>query len=291
MALLDRIREATAHRLDDLTPLWVAGERCGHVRPDLAARLRRGPGPIGRGPGGLWIDPALGDAPARTAALEPLLRRLSAEGALGAWWGERVPVRPCWGAPDWFHCDRAAQDPLGLPAYGVHLNAYVAGPGGPRLWVARRAATRRAWPGRLDHLVAGGQPVGLSRGENLRKEAAEEAGLRPALLAGLRPATALGYRLRTPEGLSDDTLFVYDVALPPDFEPVNRDGEVEAFACLPIPEVLARLAAGPAFKPNVALVVLDFLVRHDLLPAAAPEGGAVRAALAPLRRPVDAAPR
>lgn len=48
------------------------------------------------------------------------------------------------------------------PWPGVHLNGFVCLPGGSReLWVARRSASKPTWPGKLDHIAAGGQPHGL----------------------------------------------------------------------------------------------------------------------------------
>lgn len=59
--------------------------------------------------------------------------------------------------------ERAAAAPLGLRAYGVHVNGFVAGGDGrERLWVARRSWNKPTWPGMLDHIVAGGQPYGIS---------------------------------------------------------------------------------------------------------------------------------
>jgi hypothetical protein len=42
-------------------------------------------------------------------------------------------------------------------AYGVHVNGYVETPRGLELWVARRSKDKPTWPGKLDHIVAGGQ--------------------------------------------------------------------------------------------------------------------------------------
>jgi hypothetical protein len=44
---------------------------------------------------------------------------------------------------------------------GVHMNGYVTLPdGGKELWVARRSRAKPTWPGKLDHIVAGGQVGG-----------------------------------------------------------------------------------------------------------------------------------
>ena len=42
-------------------------------------------------------------------------------------------------------------------AYGVHINGYVETEVGLELWVARRSKDKPTWPGKLDHIVAGGQ--------------------------------------------------------------------------------------------------------------------------------------
>ena len=42
-------------------------------------------------------------------------------------------------------------------AYGVHINGYVETAAGLELWVARRSRDKPTWPGKLDHIVAGGQ--------------------------------------------------------------------------------------------------------------------------------------
>jgi len=44
--------------------------------------------------------------------------------------------------------------PLSHPS----LKGYVVEPdGSKRLWVARRSRSKQTWPGKLDHIVAGGQ--------------------------------------------------------------------------------------------------------------------------------------
>ena len=62
--------------------------------------------------------------------------------------------------------------------------------------------------------------------------------------------------------LRNDTMFVYDLELPADFRPSNNDGEIESFRLMELGEVRDILAAGEDFKFNVALVVIDFLIRH-----------------------------
>jgi hypothetical protein len=73
------------------------------------------------------------------------------------------------------------------------------------------------------------------------------------------------YLIRNYEGIRNDVLFCYDIALPHDFRPVNTDGEIEEFYLWPIERVIEILATTEEFKFNVALVIIDFLVRHGLV--------------------------
>ena len=49
------------------------------------------------------------------------------------------------------------------------------------MWVARRARTKATYPGKLDNMVAGGHPLGISAFDNLLKECYEEAGIPPEI--------------------------------------------------------------------------------------------------------------
>lgn len=53
--------------------------------------------------------------------------------------------------------ERAASVYFGVGSYGVHVNGYVDTPDGIQLWVGRRSQSKSTWPGKLDHIVAGGQ--------------------------------------------------------------------------------------------------------------------------------------
>jgi hypothetical protein len=139
------------------------------------------------------------------------------------------------------------------------------------LWIGTRARDKLVAPGKLDNLVAGGQPVGLGLTENLIKECAEEADIPEALARQARAVGAITYAMAVPEGLRADTLFVYDLALDPSFVPRNTDGELESFALWPAQLVAERVRTTDDFKFNVNLVIIDFLIRHGLLPPEHPE--------------------
>jgi 8-oxo-dGTP pyrophosphatase MutT (NUDIX family) len=211
--------------------------------------------------------------------VEARLRALADQGRLGGWRGEPYAVVTRFAGPEALRVERAAAPWLGVRAFGVHVNAWVRGPRGPRLWVALRSRTKATHPGKLDHLVAGGQPAGLGLRENLAKEAMEEAGVPPGLAQRAVAVAPFRYRLLTPEGLRDDTLFVYDLELPAEFEPRALDGEVEQFRLVAADEVLGRLRASDDFKYNVGPCILGFLLRQGVLGPQDPERAALLAEL------------
>ncbi len=84
-------------------------------------------------------------------------------------------------------------------------------------------------------------------------------------MARARPVGAVSDITEMAEGLRHDLLYCYDLELPADFEPVCSDGEVEEFFLWPLAKVLEVLEAGDDFKFNVALVNIDFLIRHGAI--------------------------
>src|SRR3546814_6388319 len=101
--------------------------------------------------------------------------------------------------------------------------------------------------------------------DNVVKECAEGAAIPEALARTARPAGRVSYVMENEEGIRNDVLFAYDLAVPADFHPRNTDGEIEEFFLWPVERVIETLAAGDDFKFNVALVIIDFLVRRGLI--------------------------
>jgi len=267
MSYLDRIGACHVWRPDDYRPFLLEGDRrpLGWVTHAFAGRLRDFPNVFDVSDTAVVLPARYGDFESRSAAIEEPMRRLYEAGEIPKWRGEDYGISRRWGEPTLFKMERAAVPLLGLPAYGVHLNGYVQTPEGPRLWVGRRARNKAVAPGKLDHLVAGGQPYGLGLIANLVKEAAEEASV-PADLAGrAKPVGALRYLCAREEGQRNDVLFCFDLELPADFAPRPNDDEVEEFFLWPMERVLERLRDSDDFKFNVALVNIDFAVRHGAL--------------------------
>lgn len=248
-------------------PVFVGGEQVGWMLPALA---RQAASLGAHKVGAQQTDAGVDIAPDQ---LQPLARALAERGAF-RWRSEAFDVRARPGGDVIGQLDRGALPKFGVQAVGVHLNGLV----GDRLWVARRAADKLLDPGKLDHLVAGGVPAGLTVAETLLKEAEEEAGLPEALTQTARPVGSIAYAMERHEGLRRDLLSCYDLELPVDFRPEPRDGEVEAFELWPLDRVLETVRRTEDFKFNVSLVLIDLFIRRGLVRGE--EAETLRAALA-----------
>jgi hypothetical protein len=265
MSLLDRVRRCRQWNPGRYRRFWIGSQKVGWVAHDMAKRLAAFPGVFEIQPDAVRLAPGLDTFAARSEAVAGVLERLKAEGLVPGWRHEFYPVAASFHAPPLMRMERAAVPLFGVQGYGVHLNGYVGAGEGMKIWVARRSRFKATGPGKLDHIVAGGQPAGLGLMQNLVKECAEEAALPEALARRARPAGLVSYLTETSEGLRNDVLFAYDLELTPDFTPRNNDGEVEKFFLWPVARVMQVLAESDDFKFNVALVIVDFLVRHGLL--------------------------
>lgn len=264
MSLLDRLAIIRPPDLSRHRRFVVDGDAVGWVPDGLALRLRDFHGVFSVGDDHVALAGPLRDPDERTAAVEPVLRALRAEGWFRAWRDEPYPVGPAFGVR-LLQMERAAVPSFGVRAYGIHVNGFVGRGADMKLWVGRRSRRKPTYPGQLDHIVAGGQPAGLSLEQNLAKECAEEASIPPDLARRARPVGIVTYLLANEEGLRNDLLFNYDLELPADFVPVNSDGEIEAFCLWPVADVMERLRDTDDFKFNVAFVIIDFLIRHGFV--------------------------
>ena len=218
------------------------------------------------------------DTPERRAqALGMVAPDIVASGGFAKLQDEPYPIKNDWRDATLGQIDRGLAPGFGIRAYGVHLNGYVRTPRGLSLWMGVRSRERRVAPGQFDNLVAGGQPAHLSLEDNLIKECAEEAGIGPELAARARPAGAIRYAFTTKDGLRNDTMFCFDLELPPGVQPVSVDGEVERFELIPLDDVMAMVRSTDRIKFNVNLVLIDFALRHG---AIGDHHAAERAALA-----------
>ena len=177
-AYLDHIGACNRWSAKEYVPFRIDHQRYGAVRRDRLDRLAVEDDLLTVTQD--WVELiAKPDRLSRSAALADLVQRLVASGDLPKVRRELYPVLRRWGQEPVALLDRGAADYFGIRAYGVHLNVLSE----DEMWIARRARDKAVAPGKLDNLVAGGQPYGLSPLENLIKECAEEASM-PADLAG-----------------------------------------------------------------------------------------------------------
>ncbi len=265
MSLLDRLKACHGFRPHEFRRFIVAEEVVGWVLPGFAEVLRPHDMVFTVTENEIRLSDGLRDFQSRTKAVQGVLEALVRNGTLRRLRREPYPVGTGWGSEPFLTVDRAVVPLFGIEAYGIHVNGFVRARDGLKLWVGRRAMDKASAPGKLDHLIAGGHPHGISLADNLVKEAKEEADMPERLARQTVPVGAVSYRLRNEEGLRNDILFVYDLDLLEDFTPKNTDGEVEEFFLWPVDRVMRVLAETDEFKFNVALVLIDFLIRHGLI--------------------------
>jgi 8-oxo-dGTP pyrophosphatase MutT (NUDIX family) len=256
-----------AHLPGERLPFLIGADQVGWVTADFARALAGEP-QIEAGAACV----VLADA----AALAGIARTMSERGFY-RWRREDFDVRAIAGGPVLGRIDRGAIPAFGIQATGVHLNGLVRQADGLHVWVARRARNKALDPGKLDHIVAGGVPAGLTSAETLVKEAAEEAAIPPDLAARAREVGVLSYAMERPEGLRRDKVHCYDLELPADFVPRPADGEVEGFELWPLARVVEAVRTTDAFKFNVNLVLIDLFIRQGVIVGA--EAAGLRAAL------------
>ena len=271
MSFLDHIHACNAWDPTGFVPWFLDGERLGLLDLGFADELRRWPGQFRVAPDAVHWTPTASDFDGRTQALAEINAVLVAAGVIDHLHGESYPVTAGGRHQARLLIDRACAPYFGVRAFGQHLNGFVRGPEGLKLWIGRRSADRRVCPSQLDNLVAGGLPWGLGLAENLRKECREEAGMTPDLADQARSVGAVTYCRGSKRGLKPDVIYCYDLELPEGFTPCNTDGEVAAFYLWPVEQVLQTVRDTGEFKLNCNLVIMDFLARHGYLDQDAPD--------------------
>ncbi|KAJ5893606.1 hypothetical protein N7495_005297 [Penicillium taxi] len=192
---------------------------------------------------------------------------------LKGWRNENYPVFGT-GGEYLLEMERCASPLFGIVGYGAHMNCYVEDVSGIKIWVPRRAKSKQTYPGMLDNTVAGGMATGEAPGECIIREAMEEASLpesvvRPFIVARgcVTYSHVRDVRAGGETGLMQPEVeYVYDLKLDANVIPRPGDNEVEEFKLLSIAQVKEALADGE-FKPNCAVVMIDFFIRHGILTA------------------------
>jgi hypothetical protein len=270
MSFGDHIRACNNFDPTRVVPLLAGNQRVGLLRRDNAEALRPFADVFAVEEHAVRLV-ARYDVDTLSRIIDRVVDVLVVERRVPKWRNETFDVAPRWGAPPIFRLDRGAVPFFGTRAYGVHLNGYRRNGDDLYLWVGRRSPDKKVAPDKLDNLVAGGVGNGHGLDETLLKEGDEEASIPTSITKHALPVGAVSYRMETELGIRDDVLFVYDLEMPADFLPQNRDGEIVHFDLVPASLVVDRVRTTDDFKFNVNLVILDFALRHGLLRPDDPE--------------------
>jgi Domain of unknown function (DUF4743) len=270
MSFGDHIRACNNFDPARVVPLLAGNQRVGLLRRDNAEALRPFADVFAVEEHAVRLV-ARYDVDTLSRIIDRVVDVLVVERRVPKWRNETFDVAPHWGAPPIFRLDRGAVPFFGTRAYGVHLNGYRRNGDDLYLWVGRRSPDKKVAPDKLDNLVAGGVGNGHGLDETLLKEGDEEASIPTSITKHALPVGAVSYRMETELGIRDDVLFVYDLEMPADFLPQNRDGEIVHFDLVPASLVVDRVRTTDDFKFNVNLVILDFALRHGLLRPDDPE--------------------
>ncbi|KAL2261131.1 hypothetical protein VTK26DRAFT_4678 [Humicola hyalothermophila] len=177
-----------------------------------------------------------------------------------------------------FSMERAAVGLIGAARFGVHMTAFIRRNDASsrydfRIWVPKRAANKSTYPNMLDNTVAGGLMTNEDPFECLVRESDEEASLPEEYVRKhTKEAGTVTYIYVTDERaggepgyIYPECQWVYDLELPVDGSiiPCPNDGEVGSFSLHTVEEIEEQLAQG-LWKPNCAMIIIDFFIRHGI---------------------------
>jgi hypothetical protein len=283
MSLMRQFQRYPAVDLAAYRRFMVAGTHVGWVVPDFAVALARFPHVFQVDRNAVTLQPRLETPEARSEAVAEVLEILRAEGLIPGWRNELYAVAQGFHEEPLLAMERAATVLFGTLSYCVNLVGFVGREWETKLWIAQRADTKPIDPGMLDLIVSGGQPMGISPWDNLMKECKEEAGMPVELAQKAKPVGIITLLALIRGHMRVGLQFNYDLELPKDFTPHNTDGEVAGFMLIPVTELIERLRDADDFSYDVALVQLDFLIRHGFV---GPEDPEFLDLIANLRRPI-----
>lgn len=243
--------------MSDYLPLWIGGAIRGRLRRDVLEALGEAP-ELEPADVGLRLRNEGRSRDSRSRALQTLAQQLRRRGMIADWRNELSAVLDDEGR-ELARCERGAFRTLGIQNRAVHINGYRED---GKIWVARRSALKRADPGKLDNLAAGGVAAGESPRRTALREAWEEAGVPRRLAQHVDfPGMVIRSVRETRFGIHDELVIIADLELPQDFVPEGRDGEVAEFLCWSRDQVLAALDRDE-FTVEAALAMRESLERR-----------------------------
>lgn len=265
MSYLERAQLCNQYDLTDYRPFKVSGSAYGWIRHSFASLLEEWPEVFDVQADAVSIVASLDDYQSRSEAVNRVVTELHKRGTIDTWVGEPYPVTRAFEEEPLFEMERSAVTYFGLLGFGIHMNGLVKTDEGVHVWVGKRAHDKPFYPGKLDQMVAGGQPLGISVLDNLLKECAEEANIPAEIAKVAEPRGQIHYMMETSRGVDVSTIMLYDLWLEDDFEPENTDGEVDSFVLIPLGEVARLTDETDLFKDNCNLVNIDLLIRSGII--------------------------
>jgi hypothetical protein len=282
-SLMRQFRRYPAVALDEYRRFMVAKQHVGWVMPDFAVALARFPHVFHVDDKAVTLQPRLRSFNTRSEAVAEVLATLREEGLVPGWRNELYPVAQGFYTAPLLQMERAATVLFGTLSYGVNLNGFVGRGWAMKVWIARRADTKPVDPGMMDLIVGGGQPMGISPWNNLMKECQEEAGMPRDIAEKAKPVGIITLLAVIKAHMRVGLQFNYDLELPESFRPRNTDGEVAEFLLVPVSALIDRLKSADDFSYDVAVVLVDFLIRHGFVGPGDPD---FLELIAELRRPI-----
>jgi len=282
-SLMRQFRRYPAVDLDEYRRFMVAKQHVGWVMPDFAVALARFPHVFHVDDKAVTLQPRLRSFNTRSEAVAEVLATLRGEGLIPGWRNELYPVAQGFYTAPLLQMERAATVLFGTLSYGVNLNGFVGRGWAMKVWIARRAETKPVDPGMMDLIVGGGQPMGISPWNNLMKECQEEAGLPREIAERAKSVGIITLVAVIKAHMRVGLQFNYDLELPESFRPQNTDGEVSEFLLVPVSELIDRLKSADDFSYDVAVVLIDFLIRHGFV---GPSDAEFLELIGELRRPI-----
>jgi isopentenyldiphosphate isomerase len=262
---LEHIARNNQHNLADFRPFYIDTQLMGYISKEFFTILQSETPYFLESPQGIVLSPKFDTFETKSSYFDTLLSTLLDKNLIDPFRNEYYGVAQSIENKPLFKIKRGASSYFGFRNYGVHLNGYVIKDNRMFMWIGKRSSSKQVAPHKLDHIVGGGLPIGLSVFENLVKESQEEANIPRDYLQQAKAVNGISYCRQTGPKLRRDTIFVYDLELPTTFIPNNEDGEVENFMLLSIEEIMAYLQQDDVFKFNCNLVLIDFLIRHGFL--------------------------
>lgn len=249
------LKQALQPLPEDAMPWYLsdAHSPTGYLTPEHAKLLLRLRQDWQSVPHGLCWDTPEKTHASRSLALASLAAELRELGHVKGWrnekfsyWPDAViasngqPLEPNDKLEAAFEMERAAFRFFGLRAHAVHVNGFTED---GYLWCGRRSLTKATDPGMLDNIAAGGLPVGETLQSCGVREMAEEAGLTSALAMTAVAQGQVTTCRSVARGWHHETLWVYNLLVPADVQPVNQDGEVAEFTLLSPQQVVHAIAS------------------------------------------------